>query len=131
MMNDVNQPYALALCLLSIFVIFIVELVAFRWGTSKLEKIGLHHGLFFHSFLIFTYSQLVSDNHGHNLGSHAAHGPEGTFDPSTLPDSENKPEEKGSSDIESAEHSHHAVHDSAAAQIIGIAILEFGVVLHR
>lgn len=38
------QPYALALCLVSIFAIFIVELIAFRWGTAKLAKLGKHHG---------------------------------------------------------------------------------------
>ncbi len=38
------QPYAFAFCLLSIFVIFIVELIAFRWGTAKLAKLGLSHG---------------------------------------------------------------------------------------
>jgi hypothetical protein len=40
------QPYALALAMLSIFVIFIVELVAFRWGTSKLAALGMTHGAF-------------------------------------------------------------------------------------
>ena len=39
------QPYALALCLLSIFLIFIIELIAFRWGTSKLKQLGLEHGM--------------------------------------------------------------------------------------
>ncbi|KAJ7742805.1 ZIP-like iron-zinc transporter [Mycena metata] len=55
-----EYPYALALCLLSIFSIFILELVAFRWGTARLQRIGMRH-----------------DPHGHYTGSHAAHGPEG------------------------------------------------------
>ncbi|KAF7356218.1 ZIP-like iron-zinc transporter [Mycena venus] len=107
-----EYPYALALCLLSIFSIFILELVAFRWGTAKLEKIGLRH-----------------DPHGHFTGSHAAHGPEGT---QALP--------KETSDVEAQGHDHHHHHhghgqlshldDSASAQIVGIAILEFGVLLH-
>ncbi|KAF7370210.1 ZIP-like iron-zinc transporter [Mycena sanguinolenta] len=42
-----DYPYGMALCLLSIFSIFILELIAFRWGTSKLEKIGLRHGKYF------------------------------------------------------------------------------------
>jgi len=33
-----DYPYAIAFCLLSIFSIFIVELIAFRWGTAKLKK---------------------------------------------------------------------------------------------
>ncbi|KAJ7314413.1 ZIP-like iron-zinc transporter [Mycena albidolilacea] len=103
-----EYPYALALCLLSIFSIFILELVAFRWGTSKLERLGLRH-----------------DPHGHYTGSHAAHGPEGAQTP---------PTENG--DVEEQKHEHHHHHelthldDSASAQIVGIAILEFGVLLH-
>ncbi|KAK0467205.1 Zinc/iron permease [Desarmillaria tabescens] len=86
-------PYALALCMLSIFLIFIVELIAFRWGTKKLAEIGMRH-----------------DAHGHLAGSHAAHGPEGN---ST-----------------SRINMNIAVLDSALTQIIGVAILEFGVALH-
>ncbi|KAF7300914.1 ZIP-like iron-zinc transporter [Mycena kentingensis (nom. inval.)] len=122
-----KYPYALALCMLSIFGIFILELVAFRWGTAKLKHLGLRH-----------------DTHGHFAGGHAAHGPEGSQTPP-----------KSSSDLESqtesapattpaspmhvhGHHNHHDEHggggghlgDSAAAQIVGIAILEFGVLLH-
>ncbi|KAJ7653132.1 ZIP-like iron-zinc transporter [Mycena polygramma] len=103
-----EYPYALALCLLSIFSIFILELVAFRWGTSKLEKLGLRH-----------------DPHGHHTASHAAHGPEGA---QTSP--------KANTDVEGQVNGHHRhaepthLDDSASAQIIGIAILEFGVLLH-
>jgi hypothetical protein len=39
-----RQPYALALALLSIFSIFIVELIAFRWGTAKLMALDMKHG---------------------------------------------------------------------------------------
>ncbi|KAJ7763669.1 ZIP-like iron-zinc transporter [Mycena maculata] len=101
-----EYPYALALCLLSIFSIFILELVAFRWGTSKLEKIGLRH-----------------DPHGHYTGSHAAHGPEGARTP---------PKESIDVEEQLEGHHHHLTHldDSASAQIVGIAILEFGVLLH-
>ncbi|THU92720.1 Zinc/iron permease, partial [Dendrothele bispora CBS 962.96] len=102
------QPYALALCLLSIFSIFIVELTAFRWGTAKLAKLGLSH-----------------DAHGHEVGSHVAHGPEGNM----VADASSSTKEK---DLESAD-SHHKSHqllDDAFAQIVGVAILEFGVALH-
>ncbi|KAJ7905981.1 ZIP-like iron-zinc transporter [Mycena leptocephala] len=114
-----EYPYALALCMLSIFAIFILELIAFRWGTAKLEKLGLRH-----------------DPHGHYTGSHAAHGPEGTQTPP-------KESESGAGDIEDQrlghsqqhhhqhQHHHHGeVDDSASAQVVGIAILEFGVLLH-
>ncbi|KJA28165.1 hypothetical protein HYPSUDRAFT_62552 [Hypholoma sublateritium FD-334 SS-4] len=108
-----EYPYALALCLLSIFSIFIVELIAFRWGTSKLAKIGMVH-----------------DAHGHDHGSHAAHGPESNYVQSS------KIADKDQSlDIEETaqapEHVHsHGFEDSITTQIIGVGILEFGVLLH-
>ncbi|KIY66849.1 ZIP-like iron-zinc transporter [Cylindrobasidium torrendii FP15055 ss-10] len=99
-----EYPYAFALCLLSIFLIFIVEVFAFRWGTHKLAMIGMQH-----------------DAHGHGTGSHAAHGPEGnvTDTKSSLDDS---------TDIEAAESTHAL--DTTHTQIVGVAILELGVVLH-
>ncbi|KAI5895244.1 ZIP zinc/iron transport family [Schizophyllum commune H4-8] len=146
-----EYPYALALCMVSIFGIFVTELLAFRWGSSKLAKLGLHH-----------------DAHGHHAGSHAAHGPEGQLtspeeDAGTLSE---KPEGKRSLSIEERtrspsldmslaeedieaqkaprhghdekhphDHHHHgASHEdgqhSSIPQIIGVAILEFGVILH-
>ncbi|KAG5651620.1 hypothetical protein H0H81_008025 [Sphagnurus paluster] len=120
-----DYPYALALCMLSIFSIFVVELVAFRWGTAKLQKIGIHH-----------------DHHGHELGGHAAHGPEGVYTQGTGPAgitelkvtdqnrmSTSSNGEEGGNTHDHA-HAHNSVIDNAAAQIIGVAILEFGVALH-
>jgi len=103
-----QYPYALALAMLSIFAIFIVELVAFRWGTSKLAALGLTH-----------------DPHGHGLGAHAAHGPE-PGGSQIRPDDDS---EKINDDIESA-HEDKQMDLNAAAQIIGVFILEFGVLLH-
>ncbi|KAK0189100.1 Zinc/iron permease [Armillaria mellea] len=80
-------PYALALCMFSIFSIFILELITFRWGTNA---------------------------HGHEVGGHAAHGPEGDI----------------AHQIELSNDQQHRVLDSAMTQIIGVAILEFGVTLH-
>jgi len=101
-------PYALALALLSIFGIFIVELIAFRWGTSKLTAINMGY-----------------DPHGHGIGSHAAHGPEGNQDNANG----NKTPEKKVDDIESLQPEVN-MDEAAAAQIIGVFILEFGVLLH-
>jgi hypothetical protein len=39
------QPYPLALALLSSFSIFLIEVIAFRIGTTKLKKLGIHHGM--------------------------------------------------------------------------------------
>ena len=111
----------MAICLGSIFMIFIVELIAFRWGTAVLAKVGLKH-----------------DPHGHGLatGAHAAHGPETRTRDGR--DSENAIEyddnEKIPADLEKSAaqvHEHGLMSDSAVAQIIGVAILEFGVLLHR
>ncbi|KIJ59235.1 hypothetical protein HYDPIDRAFT_170911 [Hydnomerulius pinastri MD-312] len=106
-----HQPYALALAMLSLFSIFIVELIAFRWGTAKLAALGINH-----------------DAHGHGLGSHAAHGPEGVSPVAVDGDSGSEKTEK-TDDIE-ALHKHGIADDSALAQIIGVFILEFGVLLH-
>ncbi|KAG0699903.1 ZIP-like iron-zinc transporter [Suillus ampliporus] len=103
-------PYPLALAMLSIFSIFIVELVAFRWGTSKLAALGVTH-----------------DAHGHGLGAHAAHGPEAGSFPRGLDSDSNS--EKINEDLESA-HEHKRPDFGAAGQIIGVFILEFGVLLH-
>ncbi|KAH9926241.1 ZIP zinc/iron transport family [Epithele typhae] len=140
-----DYPYALAICLVSIFSIFMVELVAFRWGTARLARLGLAH-----------------DAHGHGLVSHAAHGPEtdqatqariagNSSSPAALHvDIAISPREKSQDSESLNEHEHaqqnghlfpphkhshhhhhpHAVGDSAVAQIVGIAILEFGVLLH-
>ncbi|TCD65047.1 high-affinity Zn(2+) transporter zrt1, partial [Steccherinum ochraceum] len=150
-----DYPYALAFALISIFAIFIVEILAFRWGTAKLNKIGISH-----------------DPHGHAAGgAHAAHGPElsnnnnnktspNISGASTSPrfidqdqDQEKLQDEESAisqQEIiptrlhEDEEHGHghgHGGHvhvhdeggfvvDSAATQILGVAILEFGVMLH-
>jgi len=101
-------PYALALSLLSIMTIFITELVAFRWGTAKLKKLGIYH-----------------DPHGHDVGSHAAHGPEGN----ATPPQETK-EMAVAGDSETASTDNMPTDADALAHILGIAILEFGVLLH-
>lgn len=101
-----QYPYPLALAMLSIFSIFIVELVAFRWGTAKLAALGVRH-----------------DAHGHGLGAHSAHGPEGGMS------NDDSNSEKIKEDLESA-HDHELPELGALGQIIGVFILEFGVLLH-
>ncbi|KAH8103845.1 ZIP-like iron-zinc transporter [Cristinia sonorae] len=102
-----DYPYALAFALLSIFSIFIVEIIAFRWGSAKLASIGASH-----------------DPHGHGLGGHASHGPETA--------NQAVDEEKLRDDSASVlvHNPTGFVVDSAATKILGIAILEFGVLLH-
>jgi solute carrier family 39 (zinc transporter), member 1/2/3 len=100
-----------------VFGIFWLELVAFRVGTARLKALGIGH-----------------DTHGHGVagGSHAAHGPEHYTQPLPAEDSQSVrsvPETK-----QDLEHNHQHVNtsvlDDPIPQIIGIAILEFGVLLH-
>ncbi|KAF9241833.1 ZIP-like iron-zinc transporter [Melanogaster broomeanus] len=105
-----EYPYALALAMLSLFSIFIVELVAFRWGSAKLAAMGIKH-----------------DAHGHATGSHAAHGPELVDTHETLSGNNSVYEKRA--DVETL-HSGTHYDSSALAQIIGVFILEFGVLLH-
>jgi solute carrier family 39 (zinc transporter), member 1/2/3 len=83
----------------------------------------------------------MSDAHGHGLGGHAAHGPEGNPTPSST---DTVDIEKGSAPSSahlstndqshlhghSHSHKHTALDESALAQLVGIAILETGVLLH-
>jgi len=79
------------------------------------------------------------DAHGHQVGSYTAHGPEG--EPEPAPTSSDSPDpEKIEKDLHVG-HTHNHVDDTkgksfqtdadAMAQLIGVAILEFGVILHR
>ena len=118
----------------SIFLIFITELIAFRWGTAKLASIGISH-----------------DPHGHNVGGLAAHGPESPGpdmhthgveeqagfsaieEQGTVDSYEKKNVDGSGKDVEARVNisSYDSAIDTAATQIIGVAILEFGVLLHR
>jgi len=104
-------PWALALALLSIFCIFFLELLAFRWGTAKLAKLGMNydaHGL-------------GDDQEGHS------HGPE-LVDAGADRDSDI--EKKGNPGVLTSAAPSSVLDDSALAQITGIFILEFGILLH-
>jgi len=128
-----GQPYALALSLFSIFAIFFVELIAFRWGTAKLTALNMGHGEepYKCNASLFAHFILKIDAHGHDVGSVAAHGPEGNSQRG--PDQTNGDasyEKKNMVDVESLQVV-RKMDENAAAQIIGVMILEFGVVLHR
>jgi len=69
-----------------------------------------------------TALDMTHDPHGHGIGSHTAHGPEGDDQRSEEP-------EKMVDDVESL-HKAKGMDAAAAGQIIGVFILEFGVVLH-
>lgn len=68
-----------------------------------------------------------TDAHGHAFGSHAAHGPEGTTD---LTD-QSFPASGEKTDVEDNMGRNNVFDNSLLTQLIGVGILEFGVVLHR
>jgi len=118
-----EYPWALALSMFGVFAIFFLELFAFRVGTEKLRKLG------------FGY-----DPHAHNVagGSHAAHGPE-QFNRENPEDNGQaiRPAKSVDDDIEKRAGSSEVhidiqpgVLDDPIPQILGVAILEFGVLLH-
>lgn len=102
----------------AVFFLFFAELIAFRWGTARLAKLGANY-----------------DTHGHGHG-YTAHGPEGTEDPT--PAATTKAKSPQGSDAESqaqAETHHTHAHaytqeSSPLAQVISVIILEFGVIFH-
>ncbi|KZV85852.1 ZIP zinc/iron transport family [Exidia glandulosa HHB12029] len=114
-----DYPWAPAMAMLAVFALFLVELVAYRWGTAKMTALGLSA----HAF---------SDTQA--AGMSAAHGPE---PPRTTAPNDEETSVATSKKAFAAPHS-HAVHadgseDTGAtvlAQLVGVAILEFGVVFH-
>jgi|SRR6267142_1901033 len=78
--------------------------------------------------------KLPVDPHGHHVGSYAAHGPEGEsgLDPASGdgPDPE-KIEKFHTAHAHDHMDSTFQTDETAMAQLIGVAILEFGVILHR
>lgn len=117
--------------MLSIFLIFFVELILFRWGTSILRKANTSYGELV-SLLLFIelYSFMTNkfaDHHGHDLGAHAAHGPEGTLGHT---DAEIRGGGENHEHTAAKLHPLAALDGSALAQITGIFVLEFGILLH-
>ncbi|KZT55818.1 ZIP zinc/iron transport family [Calocera cornea HHB12733] len=111
-----DYDWAPAIAMMAVFAVFLVELFAFRWGTAKLRALGVEG----------------YDAHGHCAGpsgAMGAHGPEGT-------DSVGAPLSAGVARILPSEaeleagDEHTMTETSGAAQILGVAILEFGVIFH-
>lgn len=75
---------------------------------------------------------MTIDAHGHAVGSHSAHGPEGESQPRgpEWTSGDLAYEKNNINDVEALQMQKD-INDSAAAQVIGVFILEFGVILHR
>ncbi|KAJ1306955.1 hypothetical protein OPQ81_007935 [Rhizoctonia solani] len=111
-----EYPWVPAIAMMAVFFIFFVELAAYRWGTAKLDALGVK----------------AYDNHGHahdTAGRHSAHGPEIAEQGDTNAE---KMANQSDSEIGSDQdipRSSRITH-SALAQLLGVGILEFGVVFH-
>lgn len=79
--------------------------------------------------LRFSSARFCTDAHGHDVGgaAHAAHGPEGE---AASADSSSTDIEKNSEEGHGHSHGWTVLDDSSIAQITGIFILEFGILLH-
>ncbi|KAF8748374.1 ZIP Zinc transporter [Rhizoctonia solani] len=105
-----EYPWAPAIAMMAVFFIFFVELAAYRWGTAKLDALGV---------------KAYADNHGHahdSAGRHGAHGPEISEQGGTHPE---KMPNASDSEIESSQpiaRPNRLTH-SALAQILGLPFL--------
>ncbi|KAH7323423.1 ZIP-like iron-zinc transporter [Rhizoctonia solani] len=108
-----EYPWALAMTMGSVFCIFFVELAAFRMGTAKLDALGVKG----------------YESHGHTHNSANGHD-----SGSSSPTAPNQDKIKDQSDSELGLKEKVSIQsgmsDSALAQLLGVAILEFGVVFH-
>lgn len=77
--------------------------------------------------LLHSRIQVCLDTHGHQAGAgHAAHGPELNAQPAV-----DKVTSESHSDVEAAHSVSTPIDHDLLTQVVGVAILEFGVVLHR
>ncbi|KAM0755469.1 ZIP zinc/iron transport family [Meredithblackwellia eburnea MCA 4105] len=112
-----EYPYAFGICLSSLFATFVIQLVCFRVGTERLAKLG------------------VDGPHPHITGTAHPHVPAGVDPTSAEESSESTPREKeehGSIGEESdvVFFSDASEKNPASAQLMSVAILEFGVIFH-
>ncbi|ORY34667.1 ZIP-like iron-zinc transporter [Naematelia encephala] len=110
-----DYPYAFGICLASLFVTFVIELVAFRVGTSYLAKRGLEmpapHGI---GAMQIQQTQIDPES--------AAEPTQKVLADKALEDSESTSSDDRFRDASEA--------NPATAQILGVVILEFGVLFH-
>lgn len=129
-----DYPYAFGICLASLFFVFVLQLVLFRLGTEKLEKLGFsdkphgHPGI--HGHLSGTPAREAAfvDASTPNPADGAAHGHAHTGTGSDM----RKAESGSLASTEDGIAFRDASEESPAlAQLLGVATLEFGVIFHR
>ncbi|SGY23648.1 BQ5605_C019g08963 [Microbotryum silenes-dioicae] len=116
----VEYDWAPAIAMISMFSLFLVELVAHRAGASYLAKRGLR--------AVDAHSQ------GNNQPSHSTHGAHiddrVAVASSPLEDLEGDTRKEGLLSDDESEETASLTDEAVMARIIGVAILEFGVIFH-
>ncbi|BGP34599.1 hypothetical protein JCM10296v2_006421 [Rhodotorula toruloides] len=116
-----EYPYAFAICLISLFLTFVTQICAFRLGTARLAKLGVTSTPHIH----------VVGHPGHvQEQDRAATLPGPAADHTGEADSLEKGDYAKDAEVES-QHFHDASEQNPfIAQLLGVATLEFGVILH-
>lgn len=106
-------PWPQAISMISVFILFLVEIIAFRVGTSRLTRLGVRY-----------------HTHGSGDPAHADHshtiGAGGDLRPENVGDDSGQSVKASDEDVAAVA----AAQASATAQLISVAILEIGVVFH-
>lgn len=108
-----SYPFAFGICLTSLFITFVIQIIAFRLGSDYLERRGISN----------------PQQHAHTTG----HSDEHRNAPGHEHPGQNilKDDDVYSSEKEKEDSFADASEESpAAAQIIGVALLELGVIFH-
>ncbi|GAA5910211.1 hypothetical protein JCM6882_001774 [Rhodosporidiobolus microsporus] len=119
-----EYPYPFALCLFSLFMVFVTQLVAFRLGSAKLAKLGVTNPPHIH----------VAGHPGHVQQQDAA-ATLGSSEAGAATAGSVDSMEKGALSHDNSSESDASFHDASEqnpviAQLMGVATLEFGVCLH-
>ncbi len=129
-----NYPFAFAFAMIALFAVFVVELFAYRLGSKWANKLaynphmgGHHHALEHHGGLDHDHAHEHHDhNHGH-VAPAAKNAPSEDLEGSAADVSRSSPaaEAKSIDDASTA-----VALSSQASEIVGVLILEFGVIFH-
>ncbi|KAF8327213.1 Zinc/iron permease [Cantharellus anzutake] len=140
-----DYPFASAFAMASVFGLFFAELFAFRLGSSILARMGMSYGEFFDgssdscvtvrriwSFLtpLDIHAGPISHSHVQSGRDHS-HAGATSIEVQQNPSATEKPQE-GSRNESSIEDLSAPVESNSdvLAQLVGVAILEFGVIFH-
>ncbi|POY76372.1 hypothetical protein BMF94_0569 [Rhodotorula taiwanensis] len=123
-----DYPYAFGLCLLSLFLTFVTQIVAFRLGTARLAKLGNsappHVHVMGHPGHVQEQDRIASRPSGIMEDSAATAASQGSADSLEKGDFASDRESKEDSFVDASEQ------NPIIAQLMGVATLEFGVCLH-